>query len=225
MPIQIETSTFKFLKNLRANNNRDWFTKNKPRYQTALENVKEVLDNIKNEVSHHDEVESHKLYRIYRDVRFSKDKTPYKSSFSAGFTRATKWKRGGMFISISPGNSLAAGGFWNPDPKDLKRIRQEIAADDSHLRKLISKKGFKDYFGGLAGDQVKSAPKGYKKDHPAIDLLRYKQFLVYRHFTDKEVCSPTFAKEVSKTYKAMRPFFDYMSDVLTTDENGVRIEG
>jgi len=129
-----------------------------------------------------------------------------------------------MFISISPGNSLVAGGFWNPNPKDLKRIRQEIAADDSYLRKVIGGKKFKDYFGELAGHQVKSAPKGFKKDHPSIDLLRYKQFLVYRHFTDKEVCSPTFVKEASKTYKAMRPFFDYMSDVLTTDENGVRID-
>jgi len=224
MSAVIEKSTLKFLKNLRVNNNREWFAEHKPTYQIALENVKVVLEDIKNEISHHDEIESHKLYRIYRDVRFSKDKTPYKSSFSAGFTRATKWKRGGMFLSISPGNSLAAGGFWNPNPKDLKRIRQEIAADDSYLRKIISRKGFKDNFGELQGDQVKSAPKGYKKDHSAIDLLRYKQFLVYRHFTDKEVTSATFTKEVSKTYKAMRPFFDYMSDVLTTDENGVRIE-
>jgi len=188
MSAVIEKSTLKFLKNLRVNNNREWFAEHKPTYQIALENVKVVLEDIKNEISHHDEIESHKLYRIYRDVRFSKDKTPYKSSFSAGFTRATKWKRGGMFLSISPGNSLAAGGFWNPNPKDLKRIRQEIAADDSYE---------------LQGDQVKSAPKGYKKDHSAIDLLRYKQFLVYRHFTDKEVTSATFAKEVSKTYKAV----------------------
>jgi len=224
MPIQIETSTLNFLKNLRANNNREWFAENKLTYQKALDNTKEILESIKNEVSHHDDVESYKLHRIYRDIRFSKDKTPYKSSFSGGFTRATKWKRGGMFISISPGSSLVAGGFWSPDPKDLKRIRQEIAADDSYLKKIIAQKGFKEHFGELAGDQVKSAPKGYKKDQPAIDLLRYKQFLVYRHFTDKEVCSPTFVKEVSKTYKAMRPFFDYMSDVLTTDENGVRIE-
>ena len=223
MPIQIETSTLTFLKNLRANNNREWFTENKPSYQTALDNVKEVLEVIKNEASHHDDIESHKLFRIYRDVRFSKDKTPYKSSFSVGFTRATKWNRGGMFLSINPGNSIAAGGFWKPEPKDLARIRQEIAADDSSLRKIIGSKKFKDNFGELQGEQVKSAPKGYKKDHPAIDLLRHKQFLVYRHFTDKDVCSPTFAKEVSKTYKAMRPFFDYMSDVLTTDENGVRI--
>ena len=224
MPATVNSTTLKFLKALRKNNNRDWFTEHKPTYQLALDNVKEFFEEVKNEISHHDEIEGHKQYRIYRDVRFSKNKTPYKSSFSAGFTRATKWNRGGMFLSISPGETIAAGGFWKPEAKDLARIRQEIAANPGDLRKIISSNSFVKHFGELQGEQVKSAPRGYQKDDPAIDLLRHKQFLVYRHFSDAEVCSPDFAKVLSKTYKAMRPFFDYMSDVLTTDENGVRIE-
>ena len=224
MSTSISPETLQFLKQLRSNNNRDWFTKNKPTYEEALANIKEFVQAVKDEISHHDELEGHKIFRIYRDVRFSKDKTPYKTSFSGSFRRATKWKRGGMFFSISPGESLAAGGFWKPESKDLARIRQEIAASPDELRAIISSKSFVDTFGSLEGDQVKSAPKGYKKDDPAIDLLRYKQFLVYRHFTDKEVCSDNFAQILSDTYKAMRPFFDYMSDVLTTDENGVQIQ-
>ena len=223
MSTVIKPTTLQFLKNLQANNNREWFTEHKPEYELALDNVKQFVQVVGDEISHHDDIEGYKLFRIYRDVRFSKDKTPYKTSFSGSFKRATKWKRGGMFFSISPGQSLAAGGFWKPEPKDLARIRQEIAADDSYLKQIIASKAFKNHFGELQGDQVKSSPKGYKKDHPAINLLRYKQFLVYRNFTDKEVCSPSFAKDLSDTFKAMRPFFDYMSDVLTTDENGVRI--
>lgn len=224
MSTTILPSTTKFLKDLSKNNNREWFSENKDRYKFALENVKDFLKAVADEISHHDVIEGHKLFRIYRDVRFSNDKTPYKTNFSGGFTRAGKFRRGGYYFAISPQENVVAGGFWNPESKDLARIRQEIAADDSEFRKIINSKSFKDNFDALQGDQVKSAPKGYKKDHPAIDLLRYKQFLVYRRFTDKAVLSDNFAKIVSDTYKAMRPFFDFMTDVLTTDKNGVRIE-
>jgi len=224
MPVSIAPSTLKFLKKLHKNNAREWFTANKPEYQTALANYKEFMMSVQDELSKHDEIEAMKVFRIYRDVRFSKDKTPYKSSFSGSFKRATKWLRGGMYVGIGATQNAVGGGVWNPNPKDIARIRQEIAADDLELRKIISSKSFKNMFGELHGEQVKSAPRGFKKDHPAIDLLRYKQYLMMRYFSDKQVTDVGFAKEVSKTFKAMRPMFDYMSDVLTTDENGVRIE-
>ena len=91
----------------------------------------------------------------------------------------------------------------------------------AELRRIIGRKQFVDFFGQLEGDEVKSAPKGFSRDHPDIDLLRKKQFLLIRNFSDEEVLEPGFVKDVVKTYKAMRPFFDYMSEVLTTDENGV----
>ena len=219
----IETSTLKFLRDIKKNNDREWFAKNKPRYQEELAKVKLFGNTFLDEMNKIDEIESLKIYRIYRDSRFSKDKTPYKTNFAGGFTRATARKRGGYFFHIEPNNNFLAGGFWAPNPADLKRIRQEIEMDDQPLRKIINAAAFKKNFGVLTGAQVKTAPRGFAKDHPAIDLLRYKQFIVYREFSDKEVTDLKFLKEAVKTYKAVRPFFDYMSEVLTTDLNGVSV--
>ncbi len=220
----IPKSTFTFLKDLRKNNERNWFNENKERYQTAQDQFKGFAANLLDAMSHHDEIEKMRTHRIYRDIRFSKDKTPYKSHLSGGMSRATKWRRGGYYFHIEPGNSFAGGGFWGPNSADLKRIRIEIAADDKPLRKILASASFKKHFGSLQGDTLKTAPKGFPKDHPAVDLLRYKQYLLVHHFTDQEVLDAKFCQKLNKTFKAMRPFFDYMSDVLTTDENGVPIE-
>ncbi len=228
MPATISKSTLQFLKDLAQNNNRPWFNDNKDRYMTAHENMIEFAEALIDEMSHHDNLVpmtgKKSLFRIYRDVRFSKDKSPYKSNFAGGLKRATKWLRGGYYYHIEPGQSFAGGGFWSPNPADLKRIRIEIAADDQPLRKIIADPTFKKTFGALQGESVKTAPKGFDKEHQAIDLLRHKQFLISRSFTEKEVTAPTFVKELCQTFQNMRPFFDYMSDVLTTDSNGVPIE-
>lgn len=221
----LDPSVFKFLKKLGKNNNRDWFTENKPTYQDAHENFKAFAAELDKEMQAWDNIEKMKLFRIYKDVRFSKDKTPYKTSFSGGFSRATKKLRGGYYFHLEPGGkSMVGGGFWKPEPKDLKRIRQEIAMDDKPLRKIMNSATFKKHWGQIEGDQVKTAPKGFPKDHPAIDLLRYKSYIVSHNFTDKEVMTPGFAKEVLKYLKATRPFFDYMSEVLTTDLNGAPLD-
>lgn len=220
----ISPSTLKFLKDIKKNNNRDWFAENKPRYQEEHAQFKLFANTLLAEMNKTDHIEDVKVYRIYRDIRFSKNKTPYKQHFAGGLKRATARLRGGYFFHIEPGgNSFVAAGFWAPNSPDLKRIREEIAADDKPLRKIISSAKFKNMFGELKGNKVKSAPRGFAKDHPAIDLLRYKQFIVYRNFSDKEITNANFVKEIVKTYKAVRPFFDYMSDVLTTDSNGVSI--
>ena len=220
----LDESVFKFLKTLEKNNNRDWFAENKPKYLAANEHFKALAQEINEGMQNQDNIEKMKLYRIYRDVRFSKNKAPYKSSFSGGFSRATEALRGGYYFHLQPGgNSMVGGGFWQPEASDLKRIREEIAADASPLRKIINAKSFKDHFGELGGQQLKTNPRGYAKDHPDIDLLRYKSFVVTKYFTDKEVQAPGFANEVLKYFKATRPFFDYMSDVLTTDSNGVSL--
>ena len=220
----IEKSTFKYLKDLGKNNQREWFQEHKGRFENAKENFKAFTENLLNEVSKHDEIEDTKIYRIYRDVRFSKDKTPYKNSLSGHFTRATKWLRGGYYFHIQPGNSFIAGGFWNPNPADMLRIRKEIASDHKVLEKILNTARFKKTFGEMEGNQLKTAPKGFPKDHVAIKLLRYKQYILVKRFDDKTVADPKFFKEASKAFKEMRPFLNYMSDVLTTDENGVRID-
>ena len=129
--------------NLKKNNQRDWFAENKDRYENALGEMKNLQANLKDELSHHDEIAQVKLYRIYRDVRFSKNKDPYKTHLSGYAERATKWKRGGYYFHIEPGNSFAGGGFWGPHKDDLLRIRQDIAVNDKPLRKIITSKSFR----------------------------------------------------------------------------------
>lgn len=220
----LDKSVFSFLKDLEQNNNRDWFAKNKPHYVTVNEHFKALAEEVNEGMQKHDKIEKMKLFRIYRDVRFSKNKAPYKTNVSCAFTRATKALRGSYYLHLEPGGkSMIGAGFWQPEPADLKRIREEIANDATSLRNIINSTSFKDHFGELKGEQLKTAPKGYPKDHPDIDLLRYKSFLVSKYFTDKEVESPNFSKEVLKYFKATRPFFDYMSEVLTTDSNGISI--
>lgn len=221
----IAPGTLRFLKELEKNNHRDWFQANKTRYEEAMTNVKSFGEEIKDKLNAKDVIEEAKVFRIYRDVRFSKDKAPYKNNFGTHFKRATSQRRGGYYLHIEPGASFAGGGFWAPEPADLKRIRDEFAFDDKTIRKIISAKPFVRYFGQLGGEELKSAPAGYDRQHPAIDLIRKKQYVVMRKFSDKDVLDKTFVREVVLTFEAMLPFFDYMSEVLTTDLNGQKITG
>lgn len=221
----ISKETFQYLLDLRANNNRDWFLDQKGRYEAAHKNMIEFAEALFDRLSQSDNLVPMSgkkiLFRIYRDVRFSKDKTPYKSNWAGSFKRATSLLRGGYYFHISPGGeSFVGGGFWGPDKDDLKRIRDEFTVDAEPIREIIASASFKQYFGKLKGDKLKTAPKGYPKDHPNIDLIRHKAYIVSRQFSDKEVLSPDFLEEVALTFEAMRPFFDYMSDVLTTNADG-----
>src|SRR5688572_21811282 len=225
--IRIQQSGFNFLQTLKKNNNREWFNKHKTTYERELAVIESFANALLKELNRHDVIETtsgkQSLHRIYRDIRFSNDKTPYKTNWSGNFKRATKYRRGGYYYHIEPGNSFIAGGFWGPNAQDLKRIRDEIAFDAAPLRKILTSRSFVATFGELKGEQLKTAPKGFDAHHEAIDLLRYKQFLLIRKFTDSEVVSERFLKEASQTFKNMRPFFDYMSEVLTTDVNGIEI--
>jgi uncharacterized protein (TIGR02453 family) len=225
--MKIEKSSIDLLKVLAKNNNRDWFNKHKDRYLTAHANLVAFADALLFEMNKHDRIDTpsgkKSLHRIYRDVRFSKDKTPYNTHWSGGFRRATKRLRGSYYFHIEPGNTFLAGGFWGPDPDDMKRIRQDIDLNFPEWKKLFASKVIAVTFGKLKGEQVRSAPKGFKKDHPAIEFLRFKQFLLIRRFTDTEMMSPGFVKKATDTFKKMRPFLDHMSEVLTTDLNGESI--
>jgi uncharacterized protein (TIGR02453 family) len=224
----IQKETLDFLKELSKNNNREWFAKHKARYEAAHQNMIDFTESMLEKMSEHDNIVPNPakktLHRIYRDVRFSKDKSPYKRNFSGSMSRATPWLRGGYYFHIEPGNTFVAGGFWAPNADDLKRIREEIAHDAQPLRKIFANKPFAQAFGELKGDAVKTAPKGFSKDHPDIDLIRFKQFVVSKSFTDKEVLSEKFPGQMVQTFCLLRPYFDYMSEVLTTDGNGVRLK-
>ncbi|MBI2279571.1 MAG: DUF2461 domain-containing protein [Bacteroidetes bacterium] len=220
----LSKSNLEFLKALKQNNNRDWFTNNKDVYEKQHAETILFADAVLNEMRKHDNIETlsgkKSLMRIYRDVRFSKDKSPYKTNWGIGFTRATKLLRGGYYVHLAPGESFVGGGFWAPESADLTRMRKEISLNTTEFRAILNDKNFKNTFGQLQGEKLKTVPKGFEKDHPALDLLQFKQYLISRKFTDKEVTAPDFYKKVNETFKAMRPFFDFMSTALTTNENG-----
>ena len=223
----IPKSSLDFLNQLKKHNDRDWFNDHKELFIKEQSYIESFANALLMELNSHDVIETpsgkKSLHRIYRDTRFSKEKTPYKTNWSGSFRRATKYRRGGYYFHIEPGNSFIAGGFWGPSPDDLKRIRDDFEFDDTPIRNIMKRKSFTSTFGTLQGEQLKTTPKGFEKDSKAIDLLRYKQFLVIKKFSDKEVLDNNFLKEANTTFKNMRPFFDYMSEVLTTDINGIEI--
>lgn len=225
--IIIPKSSLDFLCHLKENNNKPWFDANKPKYLIELNHIETFAGALLHELSKTDVLETSSgkksVYRIYRDIRFSKDKTPFKTFWGGSYTRATKERRGGYYFHLEKGNSFFAGGFWGPNTADLKRIRSEFAHDAQPMQKILSSKSFVSNFGTLQGEQLKTAPKGFDVNHEAIDLLRYKQYLVIKRFTDQEVLSPHFLELALDTFKNMRPFFDYMSEVLTTDINGASV--
>ena len=225
--ILIPKSSLDFLLKLKENNNKPWFETNKPNYLKELNYIETFADALLQELSKTDVLETasgkKSVYRIYRDIRFSKDKTPFKTFWGGSYTRATASRRGGYYFHLEKGNSFFAGGFWGPNAADLKRIRSEFDHDAESFKKILNSKSFTSTFGTLQGEQLKTAPKGFDINHEAIDLLRYKQFLIMKRFTDEEVLSPLFLEQALDTCKKMRPFFDYMTEVLTTDINGASV--
>ena len=222
--IIIEKVTFDFLKKLSANNDRDWFNAHKAQYEKAKENVEQFMDALIAKMNSHDRLETRSgkksLYRIYNDVRFAKDKSPYNPRFAGYMRRSKPQLRGGYYIWIAPGVTRVGCGFSYPNADDLRRIRLDISANPSDWRKMLRSKAITSHFGEMIGEQVKTTPRGFAADDPAIDLLRFKQYWFERSFTDREALSSDFLPQVNQTYKSIRPFFDYMSDVLGTDLNG-----
>ena len=223
----IAQNTLQFLHQLSQNNNREWFTEHKNEYVKAQENMIAFADDFIVEMNKHDQLENvsgkKSLYRIYNDVRFKKDKSPYNVRFSFGLQRATEYKRGGYYVHIEPGNNFIACGFFAPNPSDLLRIRKDIEVNYNLWNSLLQNKNLKSNFGELFGEALKTAPKGFDKDHPAIELLRYKQYLFQHNFTDQEVLKTDFLANANQIFQSIRPFFDHMSEVLTTNINGESI--
>ena len=221
----LPVSAFDFLEQVGKNNDRAWFAANKPDYLSESGKVAAFADALLQELSRHDVIETKSgaksLYRIYRDVRFSKDKIPYSTYWGGRFKRAGQQRRGGYYYHLEPGNkSFILCGFWGPSTADLKLIRDDIAFDPMPMRAILNALAFVGSFKTLQGDQLKTCPRGYDPEHGAIDLLRYKQFLVRQHFSDEEVLSKDFLRIANQSLKNMRPFLDYMSEVLSVDQNG-----
>jgi uncharacterized protein (TIGR02453 family) len=220
----IPKEALEFFKKLEKNNNRDWFNEHKKEFKAIESQIKKVYTSLFESLKTHDDVDKVKMFRIYRDVRFSKNKLPYKTHFGGSFHRTKPQFRGGYYLHIQPNNeSFIATGFWEPHKEDLFRIRKEFEMDDSEIRAILEDKTFKSTWGGFVGDEVKTAPNGFSKDHEAIDLIKKKQYIFTKKYTDKEILESDFIEKVNTSFKIIRPYFNYMSDVLTTDLNGVSI--
>lgn len=220
----VSKEMLQFLKKLKNNNNREWFDEHKPEFKALEAEVKLFYKDVSVLLQKHDIIEKTKAFRIYRDVRFSKNKTPYKKHVAASFARKKPGLRGGYYLHIEPDNkSFLAVGFWAPHKDDLKRIRKELEIDATDFKTIIKHKNLRNYWGDLQGETLKTAPRGFDKTHKDIDLINHKQFTFTKNFADKEVLQPNFAEVVDEHFKAIRPFFDYMSEVLTTDLNGLSL--
>lgn len=214
----ISEDTFAFLKELAKNNRKDWFEEHKSEYVKAKENLQDVMEEIAGKVKEFDDMvrmDDVKYFRIYRDVRFGKDKTPYKTNLGATISPAKKMENtGGYYVHVEPGGCFVAGGMHMPDKDVLGRIRDAIVKDDSGLREIIEEKAFKKFFGELRQEgALKTAPKGYPKDHPAIDLLRLKGFIAWRDMSDEEMMSEKMVDVVVENFKLMWPLVRWLRGV------------
>ncbi len=216
----ITKDVFQFLEKLKKNNTREWFAEHKTEFKELETGVKSFYSALLNKLKAHDDIEKLKMFRIYRDIRFSKDKTPYKAHFAGSFSRSGQRLRGGYYLRLKPNETFIAAGFWEPNKEDLLRIRKEFETDASEIRSIINKKNFKEVWGEMQGDELKTAPSGFNKDHPNIDLIKRKQFIFVKNFSDEEVMSPDFMANVDLAFQAIRPYFNLMSDILTTNLNG-----
>jgi uncharacterized protein (TIGR02453 family) len=217
---QIKKSTIDFLSDLKRNNYRDWFLDNRQRYEDARLNFESFVQDVIDEIALFDPIikglgVKSCTYRINRDIRFSNDKTVYKSHLGAYIVRGGKKngdKFAGYYLHIEPGNSMIAGGAYLPPAPWLTAIREKIDEDGEKLVRIINQKDFKSYFGEIEGDKVKTSPKGYSKDHPYIELLRFKSFLAAKLISDKDVLSTNFFDHVMSAVRVLKPLNDFMND-------------
>jgi uncharacterized protein (TIGR02453 family) len=216
--------TLAFLDELSSNNSKEWFEAHRAEYERARAAFEELVVQVLAQFARVEEIgplePKDAIHRIHRDVRFSKDKSPYTTQMSAVLgPDGRKSVNRAYYLRVAPGNqSLVSSGAFALTGPELQRIRQTLAADAQPLRAIVQSEGFRTTFGTLSGEQVKGAPNGFPKDHPAIDLLRYKEFLAVRSFTDGEVAQDDFAEQIIATCQAAQPLTSYFDQLL-----GVRV--
>ena len=209
-----------FLKQLKKNNNREWFAAHKAEFENFVKlpmlcliaAMKEPLAKFAPEL---DVNPKKSLFRIYRDTRFSKNKTPYKTHVAAIFHLKGHWEASaGYYLHIEPGGVYAGGGIYMPDADQLKKIRAAIAERSKEFLTIINKPSFKKQFGNIEGEKLQRAPLGYPIDHPMIEWLKLKQFYFGVDWKEEECYSPKLVSKVAKMYKELYPFIRFMNEAL-----------
>ncbi|WP_420154420.1 DUF2461 domain-containing protein [Siphonobacter sp.] len=222
---QIPASTLKFLKELAQNNTREWFQIHKKEWEGVKSNFEETVQDLIYRIGQFENLAGIRVqdcnYRIARDVRFSPDKSPYKTWLAASFGEGgRKSSKMDYYLHIAPGKSFLGGGMWESTPSQLAKFRQEIDYNPQEIKGIIEAPAFKAHFGEPEGTSLKTAPKGYPKDHPEIELLRRTQLFFSHSFTDQEVLSPTFTQKVEESCLLLKPYLDFLNLIFeeTTDE-------
>lgn len=214
--------TFKFLRDLKKNNNRDWFIVNKSRYEEVKKEFDGFTSSLILEIGKFDKAVRNLetkdcVFRIYRDVRFSKDKSPYKTHFGAHIVPGGKrmeMSRAGYYVHISPAESFLAGGAYMPPAKWINAIRKEIHYNVKQLKRVVNGKDFKKYFGKIEGEKLSRPPQGYDKDHPEIEWLKHKSFIATHNLTEKQVLSKKFISHAASVFKTLQPFDKFLNQSL-----------
>lgn len=219
----LEPQTLKFLSAIKKNNNKAWFESHRAAYEAARIDYANFIELVIDELQKTDPsitglTSRHCVYRFYRDVRFSKDKTPYKNYFGATIKRGgRKTKYAGYYFHCMPGGSFAGGGLWMPEAADLKTVRQEIDYNYDEFLSIVKDKNFKQYFGDLHRDadiSLANAPKGYEKDNPAIPYLKLKCLIAETEIGDDELVKPTLHRKVINVFKAIQPLLNFINRAL-----------
>ena len=215
--------TLRFLSQLKKNNNKPWFDSHRAQYEAARIDfsnfIQLVIDQLEKSDTTLEGITSKQcMFRINRDIRFSKDKTPYKTNLAASIKRDGRKSRfAGYYFSCSPGNSFAGGGLWMPEAADLKKVRQEIDYNWDEFRSIVSGRTFKKIFGDLyKGEDVKlsTTPKGYEKDHPAIEYLKLKSFIAETGFADADLVKASIHKKTVAAFEALQPLLEFINRAL-----------
>ncbi|MGN6566777.1 MAG: DUF2461 domain-containing protein [Flavipsychrobacter sp.] len=217
----VQAATITFLKQLAKNNNKAWFDTHRKEYETAKTDFENIIGSLLQKMATSidpafaDQKAKDCIFRIYRDVRFSKDKTPYKAHFSAAFSRSGKKDMtAGYYLHLEPGKAFAGGGIWMPENEHLKKIRQEIDYNFEDFKKIINNAAFKKMFNKLEGEQLKKAPVGYTEDNPALDYLKMKSYIVSHKLDDAQLSDKGFIAQCNKVFSTMKPLVDFINNAL-----------
>ena len=219
----LQTSSIKFLKDLKKNNNRPWFEKNRKLYEDAkadfAEFIQAVIDkHSKNDSTIKEQLAKNCLFRINRDVRFSKDKSPYKSNMGASINRnGKKSLLAGYYFHLEPGQCFAGGGIWMPMPDDLKKVRQEVDYNFADFKKIIGSKKFKSVYGDISQQaeyKLSRVPKGYEADNPAAEYLKLKSFVAMVSLKDADLTSKDLVKKTVAAFEALQPLIEFVNNSI-----------
>jgi len=213
----LQPATLDFLRQLKKHNDKTWFDEHRKEYETTKADFEQFVTELLRELVPVEPALATQnakdcIFRIFRDVRFSKDKTPYKAHFSAYFGRGgRKWEGAGYYIHVEPGANFGGGGLWVPEPATLKAVRQEIDYGFKDFEKIINDKAFRKTFPKLDGESLQKPPQGYDASNPAIEYLKMKGWTVGAPIKDEDLTGKDAVKKVVSIFKTMQPFVDFLN--------------